>query len=226
MDKEVYAFDLKMICGGYVYFSTYTSFERFGKNHREFRKPCTVSKELFSEAARELGHNPIKIENDHSFNIWLNARGWAIIEENFVRKSMQQWLKSKECINSATGVFTDIEISSPSTLKRTYSGVKKKQILARDGGRCLRCGAETKLTMQHVIPYSKGGESTSRNLVTLCEPCNQSLADEMDLSLFSAAGLHYDYDRALINHRWFSDEQRFKASLISDNLMQTRCEVW
>lgn len=225
-DDEVYIFDLKMICGGFAYFSTYTRFERFGKYNREIRKPDTVSKERFSEDARLLGHNPLILENDEAFNIWLRARNWAIVEKNYVHKSMQQWLKMKECLNSAIGVFTDIEIASPSTLKRTYSGTKKQKILERDGEKCLKCGSQEKLTMQHVIPFSKGGETTSRNLVTLCESCNQILADHTDLDLFNAAGLHYDYDRSLINKIWFSDKQRYKAAEISSNLMQTRCEVW
>ncbi|MCP4324046.1 MAG: HNH endonuclease, partial [Alteromonadales bacterium] len=82
------------------------------------------------------------------------------------------------------------------------------------------------LTMQHVIPYSRGGETSPSNLVTLCEPCNQQYADRVDFGLFDAAGLHYNYDKSLINQEWFSVVQKTKAIELSKNLMQTKCEVW
>lgn len=41
------------------------------------------------------------------------------------------------------------------------------------GHRCVYCGQHTKrLTMDHVIPLSKGGEHTARNIVPACKSCN------------------------------------------------------
>ena len=148
-----------MICGGYVYFSTYTYFVEFGQYHREIRKPCTVSESRFIKAARFLGHSLFFIEDDKGFNIWLRAGGWVVVEIKYARRSMQQWLKSKECVSSAISVFTDIEIVSPSTLKRSYSGRKKESVVTRDGNKCIECGPQEQLTMQHIMPFSKGGES-------------------------------------------------------------------
>lgn len=226
MTDEAYIFDLKMLCGGYAYFSTFTMFDRFGKYHREFRKPSTVSIKRFAEAAIVLGQNPLHIENKKQFQSWLRAKGWAIAKKKYVHESMHQWLKSKECINSAISLFTDIDLVAPSTLKRSYSGKKKDEIIERDGNNCIICRSESELTMQHVIPFSKGGETTSRNLVTLCKSCNQELEDNVDYSLFDVAGLPHTYDRVLINAPHVSKEQLWKAADLSSNLMQTRCELW
>ena len=215
-----------MICGGYLYFSTYTSFLSFGERHRDIRKPCTVSKKRFIESANLLGHSPFLIDDNRGFNVWLRARGWSVVDKEYAHTSMQQWLKAKECVSSSIGVYTDIEIVSPSTLKRSYSGNKKEHIVERDGRKCIECGATDQLTMHHIIAHSKGGENTSRNMVTLCDSCNQMYMDFEDISLFEAAGIHYGYDRSLINHQWYSLEHKKKAAQISDNLMQTRCEVW
>ncbi|WP_198517315.1 HNH endonuclease [Vibrio sp. HA2012] len=224
-DKEVYVFDLKMICGGYVYFSTFTYF--FGyKDNKEVRKPSEVSKDRFSETARLLGHNPFIVNDISSFNHWLRGQGWAIVDVEFARSYMQQWLKAHECIESSTGVYTDVSLVSPGTLARSFKSVKKAAVLERDNYRCVKCGNTEKLTMQHVIPFSKGGETTSRNLVTLCELCNQELADNTDYSLFDTVGIHRSYDRAIINHLWYDIEQSRKAAQLSDNLMQTRAELW
>ena len=43
----------------------------------------------------------------------------------------------------------------------------------RDGGKCVKCGSNEKLEFDHMIPVSKGGANTYRNIQLLCEPCNR-----------------------------------------------------
>lgn len=44
----------------------------------------------------------------------------------------------------------------------------------RDLGKCVKCGVSEKLEFDHIIPYSKGGSDTERNIQLLCENCNRS----------------------------------------------------
>jgi hypothetical protein len=46
----------------------------------------------------------------------------------------------------------------------------------RDNGRCVRCGSRERLEYDHIIPVSRGGSSTVRNIELLCEICNRSKA--------------------------------------------------
>lgn len=49
----------------------------------------------------------------------------------------------------------------------------RKNIFRRDRMKCQYCGKGTNLTIDHIIPKSRGGEDTWTNLVTACTICNQ-----------------------------------------------------
>jgi Ftsk gamma domain/HNH endonuclease len=42
----------------------------------------------------------------------------------------------------------------------------------RDKGKCVQCGNQEHLEFDHIIPFSKGGATTYRNLQILCKKCN------------------------------------------------------
>ena len=51
--------------------------------------------------------------------------------------------------------------------------ISRRALFARDGWRCVYCGTTGgRLTLDHVIPRSRGGESIWENVVTSCAPCN------------------------------------------------------
>ncbi len=43
----------------------------------------------------------------------------------------------------------------------------------RDGGACAKCGSRERLEYDHIIPVSRGGSDTVRNIELLCEACNR-----------------------------------------------------
>lgn len=63
--------------------------------------------------------------------------------------------------------------------KKSKTQRRRERIFARDGHRCVSCGATDALTIDHVIPRSKGGGNTADNLQTLCAPCNFQKADTL-----------------------------------------------
>lgn len=42
----------------------------------------------------------------------------------------------------------------------------------RDQGKCVKCGSGEHLEYDHIIPISRGGSTTERNVQLLCEACN------------------------------------------------------
>lgn len=59
--------------------------------------------------------------------------------------------------------------------------LSRESIFRRDGYQCAYCGSKHDLTLDHVIPSSKGGRTTWLNLVTACRECN-ALKGDQDLA--------------------------------------------
>lgn len=56
---------------------------------------------------------------------------------------------------------------------RRISQKIKDLVWNRDKGKCVYCGSKMSLEFDHIIPFSKGGSNTYRNLQLLCEKCNR-----------------------------------------------------
>ena len=70
--------------------------------------------------------------------------------------------------------FVEEEIEEPKKRSRRISQRVKDQVWRRDEGKCVECGSNESLEFDHIIPHSKGGANTYRNIQLLCEPCNRS----------------------------------------------------
>jgi len=49
----------------------------------------------------------------------------------------------------------------------------KNNVWRRDEGKCTECGSNEDLEFDHIIPHSKGGANSYRNIQLLCEKCNR-----------------------------------------------------
>lgn len=79
---------------------------------------------------------------------------------------------------------------------------KRAEILERDKHKCKQCGATEHLCIDHVIPVSRGGDSSSENLQVLCFSCNTKKGNKLD-----------------------GEEKGFKKSKHSDTSLLTRHDV-
>lgn len=57
----------------------------------------------------------------------------------------------------------------------------KLEVWARDGGKCVKCGATDELHFDHILPFAKGGTSlTAANIQLLCARHNLAKSDRID----------------------------------------------
>ena len=96
--------------------------------------------------------------------------------------------------------FYETSVRSPSAEIRLPSVVSLKtyvkparnpaftrfNVFLRDRFSCQYCGAHEDLTFDHVIPRSKGGQTTWENVVAACSPCNLRKGDRLpaDVNMF------------------------------------------
>ena len=74
-----------------------------------------------------------------------------------------------------------LPVPSQSKPRRVIPTAVKLAVWKRDGGKCVKCGATTDLHFDHIIPWSKGGSSTTaNNIQLLCGKHNLEKHDKIE----------------------------------------------
>lgn len=92
---------------------------------------------------------------------WARVRG---PEDDFVRTG-----------RAVVRVPKVIRLLAYDRLPRQVVKFNRRNVLARDGHRCQYCGdrlTANDLSLDHVVPRSRGGRATWDNIVAACRPCN------------------------------------------------------
>ena len=56
--------------------------------------------------------------------------------------------------------------------------INRNRLFRRDEYQCVYCGNKKNLTVDHILPKSRGGKNTWLNLATCCSSCNRSKGDK------------------------------------------------
>lgn len=139
-------------------------------------------KSLWINLGRQPRYTEIKAPNSlFSAGTYENRFGsWSKALVKFVEwvnsDSPDQPQESVEA-QSATGITAQFSPVKRRT-RREISDRQRFRILVRDGFRCKACGASpliqpgVELHVDHILPWSKGGETTDDNLESKCKQCN------------------------------------------------------
>ena len=108
-------------------------------------------------------------------------------------ESRADFFKNKLSIVKALTVykyFTDVEFADLEKSKevekegqeyreRLIPQKVKDAVWRRAKGKCEMCGSRMNLEYDHIVPFSKGGSNTYRNVELLCEKCNRTKSDKI-----------------------------------------------
>lgn len=92
--------------------------------------------------------------------------------------------------------------------RRETAGMKRLRIYMRDKFRCQYCGEKrdvNDLTLDHIMPRSRGGDNSPVNVVTACVPCNNRKSNRTPAEarmplLTSQSALRVKLERVLLCH--------------------------
>lgn len=229
LPPKTFLFDIHLVCGGYAYFSTFSGFVAFkhDAHRRDVRSPVVVKTQAAVDLLSRLQINPLFVQDSNDYLLWQFRQGWALIDPGYAKDEMSGWMTPRPCIIDSLGSFTDVNIASPRA-RGDRTNVSRPIVLKRSGTKCVLCGKwsefDKDITMHHVTAFSHGGETTSRNLVPLCQECNQSVGTERVNRLYDSCGIPHSFDLRLLTPE-STAEILAESGELTKNLMHSRCEL-
>ncbi len=121
------------------------------------------------KAQREL----VKLENEA---LELTRQEVVIVEQiNETLKIKIDLIRQNEALTEKYNKIQAL-IRQEQNLARVFTAQQKRELFLQSGGKCKLCLKEVALTefeADHIIPFSKGGETTLENGQCLCRSCNR-----------------------------------------------------
>ena len=124
-------------------------------------------------------NNGRKCKSDNHYNQWFYEMECLDCGHKYYANGSDIWLRKCPQCQSAKKSGTTKKLANT----RNISDKLRYQVLKRDNFKCCACGASpakdpsVELHVDHIIPWSKGGETTLENLQTLCSRCNIGKSD-------------------------------------------------
>jgi 5-methylcytosine-specific restriction endonuclease McrA len=113
-------------------------------------------------------YEPLNVVSVHRAILLLLKEKAEIVE------AAEAWLRSERLVLPVPLV---IRLVYYVRIPRRFSlPLSRRTVLARDQYTCQYCGAQpgkANLTVDHVVPRSKGGDTRWENVTTACGPCNR-----------------------------------------------------
>lgn len=185
LDKKTISQNEYIQKGNFAHDNFYKRFGSWNKALKEAGLPITVSKTISNEELFDnleviwlkLGRQPFYSE--------IRKPNSKYIVDTYCRR-FGSWFKACEAfIHYKKKDIEFIKLAKPKSIgnSRAISERLRLQIFKRDNFACRKCGRSPAthvgiiLHLDHITPFSKGGENTLENLQTLCNKCNLGKGD-------------------------------------------------
>lgn len=143
----------------------------------------------------------------------------AVLDENLQVFDFESWRELAEArpnysLRTVSGMIRIPEV----IILQTYSRIPRREvrfnrfnIYLRDENRCQYCGKrhpKDELTLDHIVPRSRGGRTTWENIVCCCIPCNLKKGGR------TPAEAHMKLTRKPVKPAWWPTSKFSSASLL------------
>ena len=136
------------------------------------------------ECKTPLDFSKIDINFDPSLYYLFGNYIWEFVEKDNISNREQARLLLLQLLDKEKRKWKNLEqkySSNPdsSFTRKTLPDSVRIFVWRRDEGKCVYCGCRENLEFDHIIPVSKGGSNTERNIQILCEECNRKKNDNI-----------------------------------------------
>jgi len=164
-----------------------------------FKKYLEFNYKSLSTIIEEAENEPINIEERISGG-WKTGGTWAgtgwafkgyIYEMEYKNQPpyskeeeelliLEQYDNEQNKFESLKRKYKSANIEEESYRRERISEEVRIAVWRRDDGKCARCGNRENLEYDHIVPVSKGGGNTARNIELLCESCNRKKSGKIE----------------------------------------------
>ncbi|MCA9175732.1 MAG: HNH endonuclease [Planctomycetales bacterium] len=149
-----------------------------------------MASELLSRSTLVLNRNwqPVHVTNVARALTMLFAGTARAVDDQFQVYDWSGWIEHEPAAAAEAIRSGQLRVRIPEVMVLVIYGkmprltvsFSRRNLLRRDGFACQYCGsspATSELTVDHVMPRSRGGESSWENCVLACRSCNRRKAD-------------------------------------------------
>jgi len=180
--------------GSHVDFLGFETFKSISESKRALDHIRIIRKQLhqlkmeLNNKIKGIRSQHIPIRNRKEGLLQLITRSSNIYSDVLVRKYQNVALTVDSLIDKCEYQKNNIEIwMEGQNLKPSDNSYQRQSIpnevqlfvWKRDGGKCVKCGRQENLEYDHIIPVSRCGSNTARNIQLLCESCNRNKSNSM-----------------------------------------------
>lgn len=121
----------------------------------------------------------IVLNGDYTF---LNTISWKRAVCLVIAGKSEVLKYSGRVLRSVSGVVMNVPlvirlIKVIRAIYKSHVPFSKRNVMVRDGYECSYCGTREELTIDHIVPTSRGGKTCFENCTTACKPCNNTKGD-------------------------------------------------
>jgi hypothetical protein len=138
---------------------------------------------------------PLSVIHERRLVVLLSKQKVAFVDEN-VRRLIEEGIDSRRLPTDEPVI---VQLLANVRVPRMILRPTRANILLRDDETCQYCGRRQRdLTLDHVLPRSRGGQSTWENLVACCRACNGRKGNRLPKEV----GMHLIRQPKPLNHEY------------------------